>query len=295
MVPATELEEPLGQRAPGNPFCALLRRTVAGQAQCRAAHAAAQQRAVCSGVPVTLLCHAGLRSLVIPLIVAGKPAGALVAGRVVDRPLTPASFQRAAAQLVRLGLDPRPFKAAFFQTHVVPPKTFAAIQRLLLLFAQQMIERATRAALQPGAAEPPAVAEARRFIAANCHEHIAMTDVARHVHLSAHHFSRLFKNNAGITFTEFVNAMRVEKARQLLCDRCRHIFEIAYAVGFESIPHFNRVFRRHAGLSPTRFRAALGMENCPTTRVRDRQANGRKRGVKVQRRAARRDDEPWSI
>ena len=67
------------------------------------------------------------------------------------------------------------------------------------------------------------------------------------------------------------------------------------AVGFESIPHFNRVFRSHAGLSPTRFRAALGMENCQATQVRNRQASGRKRGVKVQRRAVRRDDEPWSI
>jgi len=59
---------------------------------------------------------------------------------------------------------------------------------------------------------------------------------------STFYFCKLFKRATGLTFTDYVARVRVEKAKPLLLDRDRRVSEIAYDVGFQSLTHFNRVF-----------------------------------------------------
>jgi len=57
------------------------------------------------------------------------------------------------------------------------------------------------------------------------------------VHVSPFHFCKIFKRATGMTFTDFVNRARVEKARKMLmCPEAR-ITEVAYDVGFQSLSH----------------------------------------------------------
>ena len=65
---------------------------------------------------------------------------------------------------------------------------------------------------------------------------------------------RQFKKATGLTFTDYLGRVRVEKAKSLLLNPNLRISEIAYAVGFQSLRHFNRVFRELTGQSPTDFR-----------------------------------------
>ena len=60
----------------------------------------------------------------------------------------------------------------------------------------------------------------------------------------------------GLTFTEYLGRVRIEKANTLLLNPHLRISEIAYDVGFQSLTHFNRVFRQIFGQSPTAFRAS---------------------------------------
>jgi len=66
---------------------------------------------------------------------------------------------------------------------------------------------------------------------------------------------QLFKRATGLTFTEYVARVRIEKAKTLLLARNRRVSEIAYEVGFQSLTHFNRVFRQIVGQSPSNYRA----------------------------------------
>ena len=61
----------------------------------------------------------------------------------------------------------------------------------------------------------------------------------------------------GLTFTDFVNRARVEKAKRMLMKPAARITEVAYDVGFQSLSHFNRSFRRIADESPTEFRSRM--------------------------------------
>ena len=85
----------------------------------------------------------------------------------------------------------------------------------------------------------------------------AFHEVARDMLASVHHFCKAFKKATGLTFTDFVNHARVEKARRLLMRPSTRITEVAYDVGFQSLSHFNRSFRRITSESPTEFRSRL--------------------------------------
>jgi YesN/AraC family two-component response regulator len=75
--------------------------------------------------------------------------------------------------------------------------------------------------------------------------------------VSTFYFCKMFKRATGLTFTDYLGRVRVEKAKNLLLNPHLRVSEIAYTVGFQSLTHFNRVFRKLTGESPTDFREKL--------------------------------------
>ena len=61
----------------------------------------------------------------------------------------------------------------------------------------------------------------------------------------------------GMTFTDYLARVRIEKVKNLLLNPHKRVSEAAYEAGFQSLSQFNRVFRRIAGESPTTFRDRL--------------------------------------
>lgn len=92
---------------------------------------------------------------------------------------------------------------------------------------------------------------------AYCMEHytepISLESVARDLHLSKYYVSHIFKERTSMSFTRFVNSLRVERARELLKKKDMNITEAAYDAGFSSIRTFNRVFLEETGLSPREY------------------------------------------
>lgn len=68
--------------------------------------------------------------------------------------------------------------------------------------------------------------------------------------LSKAQMYRLFKQETGMTPTEYRNKIRVEKACQLLSTKEYYIYEVATELGFENIGYFNRVFKEYMGVPP---------------------------------------------
>ena len=77
--------------------------------------------------------------------------------------------------------------------------------------------------------------------------------IAAQVHLSTAAFCRYFKKNTKMTFTEFVNQYRINKAKTLLLQN-KNITETGYAVGFESLSHFTKLFKKSTGQNPLAFK-----------------------------------------
>lgn len=89
-------------------------------------------------------------------------------------------------------------------------------------------------------------------------EAFGLQEAAGHVGMSPSYFSKLFKEEMGIGFMQYVTERRMEEAKRQLNDpRCRSS-EIAYAVGYSDYPHFAKAFKKYTGLSPSEYRKRIG-------------------------------------
>jgi AraC-like DNA-binding protein len=77
--------------------------------------------------------------------------------------------------------------------------------------------------------------------------------VAAKVFLSTAAFCRYFKRQTNMTFTDFVNQYRIERAKNLLMQD-QNVTETCYAVGFESLSYFNKLFNKIVGTNPSLFK-----------------------------------------
>jgi AraC family transcriptional regulator of arabinose operon len=103
----------------------------------------------------------------------------------------------------------------------------------------------------------PRVRAAIEFISANFHRPINLDEIAEAAGLSVSRLSHLFRAHAGTTPQQFVEAQRMNRARQLLEFTPRSIKEIARDVGFDNPFYFTLRFRRHTGRSPRAYRNSL--------------------------------------
>jgi AraC-like DNA-binding protein len=91
------------------------------------------------------------------------------------------------------------------------------------------------------------------YIDANYHQKPDVNVVAGKVHLTTAAFCRYFKRQTNMTFTDFVNQYRIERAKNLLM-QSKNITETCYAIGFESLSYFNKLFNKIVGENPSDFK-----------------------------------------
>jgi AraC-like DNA-binding protein len=91
------------------------------------------------------------------------------------------------------------------------------------------------------------------YIDANYHQKPDVNVVAAKVNLTTAAFCRYFKKQTNITFTDFVNQYRIERAKNLLMQG-KNITETCYAIGFDSLSYFNSLFNKIVGQNPSVFK-----------------------------------------
>ena len=85
---------------------------------------------------------------------------------------------------------------------------------------------------------------------------LSVETVARETGIALPRISALLQQKYRMNFKQYLNDVRIAESKRLLRETDRTIAEIAFAVGYNSIPHFNRVFRQHTDKTPTEFREA---------------------------------------
>ena len=78
--------------------------------------------------------------------------------------------------------------------------------------------------------------------------------VADMFRISNYTLSRLFKNQVGVCFSEYLLSKRMEYAKELLLTTSYSISEVSCMAGFSGIDHFSKKFKSYVGVSPTSFR-----------------------------------------
>jgi len=107
---------------------------------------------------------------------------------------------------------------------------------------------------QAGDILPAKVLRAAQIIRDEFTEKTSLSDVAREVDLSRERLSRLFHETLGITFSDYMNQVRLGHARERLSHSNESITGIAYSSGFQSLSQFNRRFKSAEGMTPSEYR-----------------------------------------
>lgn len=247
-----------------NPFCALVSGTPAGCAACLETQRCIEKSSAAELVAQQVHCFAGLTDIAIPVMIAGRHVATLLSGQIFRQKPTRQDFERMLKKIG--GFRDREWekiaRKSYFETPVIPPDTLDAVIQLLNVFAQHLADDISRHMMSTRPElEPAVVSGAKKFVEDRSQEPITLDQVLQHVHASRFHFCKIFKKTTGITFTEYVARVRVEKAKALLMDPSMRVSEVVFTAGFGSIPQFNSVFKRFVGKSPTEFRS--GTEKKP--------------------------------
>jgi AraC-like DNA-binding protein/ligand-binding sensor protein len=240
-----------------NPFCELMARSNRVCAACLEVQRKLTEKTGDRSRTVT--CFAGLSDSAVPIRVGDQLIGFLQTGQVLLKQPDKFRFDRAAKQLVNWGVDVDLGKAreAYFHTKVLTKKQYRAMLRLVEIFGRHLSILSNQLAVESSTAEPLAVTRAKQFIARNQDNAICLATVAKAVNTSTFYFCKLFKRTTGLTFTDYLARVRIEKAKTLLLEPDRRVSEVAYEVGFQSLTHFNRVFKKIVRQSPTSYRRGL--------------------------------------
>lgn len=97
--------------------------------------------------------------------------------------------------------------------------------------------------------------EIKKFVDENYRKGISLSKLSEEFNVSAGYLSRLFQETVGQHFSDYVNHLKVQKAKELLQTTDQRMYEIADYLGFQDAYYFSAWFKREVGVAPTEYRA----------------------------------------
>ncbi len=240
-----------------NPFCGLLAHKSRACAVCLQT-----QKDLCRQAadgPCSVICPAGFCDTAVPVRMGEKRIGFLHTGQLFRQKPSESQFESTVRLTKEWGVEANrnTLRHLYFSTRVIPSRQHTSVIKLLTIFAEHLSMLSNRIYMEHHPSENPAIARARAYIQERHSQELTLRQVAASVGASPFYFCKLFKKSTGINFTEYVSRVRVERAKHLLLNPNLHVSEIAFEVGFQSLPHFNRMFKKILGQSPTAYRLQL--------------------------------------
>jgi two-component system response regulator YesN len=141
-------------------------------------------------------------------------------------------------------------------TRVPPAPTLPHNNPHLLADASAYVGELAALRLGSGAVHTTQVVEAvSEIIRSRFSEDLSLDAVAQEVRISPFYLSRIFRQVTGASFIDYLTAIRIRKAKELLRDPQYSVKEVSTLVGYSDPSYFSRVFRRVEGLPPSRLRS----------------------------------------
>ena len=92
-----------------------------------------------------------------------------------------------------------------------------------------------------------------KYISSNIAE-ISLEKLCKEFHYQTDYYNRLIRKNTGLTYSEYVKSLRIEKAKNLLINTDLSIHEIMEYIGFKYNAYFYKIFQKNTGMTPMEYR-----------------------------------------
>ena len=200
-------------------------------------------------------------------VYAGEEEGVSAAiARVIDNPAVDSvqSLMQMAAALcnleamnkARYGFDASDVSGDENFPHVRPGELREVLKKFFIRRFVDIIE--AERTKSGKTSRSPYIREVMEYIRRNYDKDLSLSVMADHLHLTEVYFSHLFKQETGMSFTQYVCEKRIAVAKDLLQDSDLSIMEVAKRVGFHNYNYFIQVFKKVVRTTPLKYRASLG-------------------------------------
>ncbi|MBA4685703.1 MAG: helix-turn-helix domain-containing protein [Candidatus Galacturonibacter soehngenii] len=102
--------------------------------------------------------------------------------------------------------------------------------------------------------------KAKEYIEKYYHKDISLDEVSKKVNISPYYFSKLFKEETGENFIEYLTNIRLKCAKELLQNTDMSMKEICGKIGYLDPNYFSRIFKKNIGISPTEYKEGKGLK-----------------------------------
>lgn len=122
------------------------------------------------------------------------------------------------------------------------------------LYKKHIYKKLEKLSLNAYSQRTVALNETIKYIHDNYMNELTLDSLAKRLYVTPEHLCRSFKKGTGKTVIEYINNVRIKKAKELLSTTDISITEIAYICGFNDSNYFSRKFKETTGLTPRGFR-----------------------------------------
>ncbi|MBN1672110.1 MAG: helix-turn-helix transcriptional regulator [Kiritimatiellae bacterium] len=97
------------------------------------------------------------------------------------------------------------------------------------------------------------VEKAKRFMHEQYPGKLSLRDIGQHVGVDPGYLNQIFQRESGLTLNQYLNDVRIQKAKSLMADGVTHVTDIALQTGFQTSSYFSKCFRTATGTSPSAY------------------------------------------
>ncbi len=134
-----------------------------------------------------------------------------------------------------------------------PPRADAHLRGLLLVVLSELFNMMSFEAAPKY--DSNILKQVVTYCSQNYTQDISLASIAENLHVSKYYVSHLFSKKLKISFSNYINTMRIKKACELLSKKDMSVIDVGFAVGYNSTRSFNRCFKALCSISPKEYRA----------------------------------------
>ncbi len=231
------------------PFCRLIRKTPLGAKGCFESDKSVFMKCLETGQPQTHQCHAGLIDTAIPIQFKDTLLGFLMFGQAAST----IPNQEIEQFLKNVGKELKIDSAKLFSAY----KTLDKYQPDRIQSAANILKMATRYLWLSDMIKidnDDVIEKLNDYIGKHLQDKLTVESICKKLYISKNKLYSLLEKRFHTTIAEYIQKIRIEKAKSLLTTTDMFVYQICESVGFAEYNYFIKIFKSETGKTPLQYR-----------------------------------------
>ncbi len=259
--------KPVTNHSSISPFCKYVRKDNTYSSQCEKCDSHGGLEAARLGKPYVYICHMGLVDLAVPIFADGVYLGAVMAGQIRLKGKNTGELSEIINERNSVDYDmPEEMKDCYDKLPSMTHEQINAVADVISHITNNYFEtiiskllgiefsQTSNTEVTDYSRVSVVVVPAIEYIKANYTTDFNLLYLADLCRVSSSYLSRLFKREIGYSFRQYVNVLRVKRAKQELSSTNKSVSQISLEVGYDDCGYFIKVFKQLENITPNQYR-----------------------------------------